>query len=118
MSAQGMCFTTADGGEVPNEGEQTLPSFSENLVRTNQRWQLADVASPLLSVGEECDLGQWCVFTSTGGFIHNPTTRETRFMRRDEKTDWGYEMNMWVPPAPTAKTTAATTPGFPGQGKV
>ena len=67
MSKQGMSFVMANGEEVPNDGQQTLPTFSENLVRTTQKWQVAEISKPLLSVGEECDLNQWVVFTSRGG---------------------------------------------------
>ena len=114
MSKMGLCFTTANGGEVPNEGQQVLPTFSENLVRTNQRWQIADTAKPLLSVGEECDVGQWCVFTATGGFIYNPETQAVRYIQRNASTNYVYEMCMWVPPAPK---TVANAQGFPGQGR-
>ena len=110
----GLCFTTANGGEVPNEGQKTLPTFSENFVRTNQRWQVADTAKPLLSVGEECDLDQWVVFTAQGGFIYHPQTQAVRYIKRDASTNYVYEISMWVPPAPQV---AAQAQGFPGQGR-
>ena len=45
----------ANEEEVPNEGEVHLPTFSDELVRTTQRWQLAEIGNPLLSVDEEVD---------------------------------------------------------------
>ena len=77
------------------------------LVRTEQRWQVADIGKPLLSVDEEVDKDQWVVFTKRGGFIHNPHTRATRSISREE--DGSYEIQMSVPLAPAT--------GFTGPGR-
>ena len=98
MSERGLCFVTANDQEVPNEGQVTLPTFSKELVRTSQTWQLAEIAKPLLSVGEECDQDQWVVFTKKGGMIYSLTTGETRWFERNK--NGAYEMEMFIPPAP------------------
>ena len=70
MSRAGQSFIMANEEEVPNEGEVHLLTFSDELVRTDQRWQVADIGKPLLSVDEEVDKDQWVVLTRRGGFIH------------------------------------------------
>ena len=55
MSSKGECFVTADGGEVPNEGQITCPNFSicayGQPVRVDSTWQMADGSIQLLEVG-------------------------------------------------------------------
>ena len=63
MSKEGICFVTATDDPVENEGEITVPTFSPELVRTDQRWQVADIKTPLLSVEEEVDKDQWVILT-------------------------------------------------------
>lgn len=109
MSRAGQRFVTADDTEVANEGEVLLPTFSNELVRTNQRWQIADIAKPLLSVGEECDSNQWVVFTKRFGFIHSLSTGATRYFEREE--DGSFGIDMWVPPP-----VPPSEPGLPGRG--
>ena len=109
MSERGLCFVTANDQEVPNEGQVTLPTFSKELVRTSQTWQLAEIAKPLLSVGEECDQDQWVVFTKKGGMIYSLTTGETRWFERNK--NGAYEMEMFIPPAPDVVASGFPRPG-------
>ena len=98
MSKNGEVFTTADGGTVANEGEVALLTFTggpEDVVTTEQVWQIADVPIPLLSVGEECDKDQWVIFTKFGGMIQNLATGTVRDFGRSEYGN--YEMDMYVP---------------------
>ena len=96
MSKQGMSFVMANDEEVPNEGEVHLPTYSDELVRTEQRWQVADIGKPLLSVDEEVDKDQWVVLTRRGGFIHDPAQGATRYIQRG--AEGGFTMEMSVPP--------------------
>ena len=78
------------------------PTFSPELVRTDQRWQIADVKTPLLSVEEECDKDQWVILTKHGGYIHNPATQDTR--RIDREKEGGFEIDMYVSVKPPSFT--------------
>ena len=95
----------ANEEEVPNDGEVHLPTFSDELVRTEQRLQIADIGKPLLSVDEEVDKDQWVIMTRRGGFIHDPAKGATRYIQRG--ADGGFTMDMSVPPP------AALPAGFP-----
>ncbi len=110
-SLRGQHFVAASGTEIPNEGEQILPMQSGEGVWTQQRWQLADVTRPLLSVGEECDRNQYVIFGKTGGIVLNLETGETRKFPR---VNGAYEMEMWIPP-PVNAVSAST--GFGRQGR-
>ena len=104
-SRRGQTFVSASNHEIANEGEQLLPTQSAEGVWTTQTWQLAEVSRPLLSIGEECDKGQYVMFGRSGGIIFNLETGEHR---RFPRTKGGYEMEMWIPPPPA---------GFPRQGR-
>ena len=97
----------ANNAEVPNEGECHLPTFSDELVRTEQRWQVADIGKALLSVDEEVDKDQWVVLTRRGGFIHDPAQGATRYIQRG--ADGGFTMDMSIPP-PAAVAASFTRP--------
>ena len=103
MSGRGFVSTTAH--EVPNEGEQFLPTQSSEGVWTQQRWQLAEVTKPLLSIGEECDKNQYVVFGKSGGIVYSMETGECRKLPR---VNGAYEIEMWIPPPPSS--------GFARQG--
>ena len=66
------------------------------MVRTDQRWQVADIGKPLLSVDEEVDKDQWVVLTKRGGLIYDPARYTTRYIQRGQ--DGGFTMEMSVPP--------------------
>ena len=51
MSRKGQCFVTASGGEIANQGEQVLPTYSDNWVKSDKTLQMADVHRTLFSVG-------------------------------------------------------------------
>ena len=93
---EGVNFVSASGNEIENEGEQNLPTFSPEGIQSVQKWNLADVTKPLLSVGEECDKNQYVVFGKHGGMILSLDTMEVRPFPRMPRG--GYEMEMWIPP--------------------
>ena len=114
MSKKGECFVTANNQEIANEGQVTFPTYSKELVRTDQTWQVADIAKPLLSVGEECDKNQWAVFTKTGGFFYSLETGQVRHF--DRNTNGAYVQEMWVPP-PIGESPQVPVSGFPWPGR-
>ena len=111
-SKRGQHNVTASGDEIPNEGEQFLPSVSENGVVTKQRWQMAAVTRPLQSVGELCDSGNRVIFGRGGGIIENIYTRETSPFIRENGT---YIMEMWIPPVESQR--AVVDSSFQWQGR-
>ena len=87
--------TRASAEEVANEGEQVLPTLSNEGVATEQKWQIAEIARPLCSVGEECDKEQLVVFGKTGGMCINLLDNTCRYFPRTPSG--AYEMDMWFP---------------------
>ena len=74
-SLNGMTYHTADGTRIPNLGQKTLETVSEDgSTQLSQTFQIADISRPLTSVGELADAGNLVVFGRKGGFIVNPDT--------------------------------------------
>ena len=95
-SQRGQHYVTASGDEIPNEGEQYLPSVSSDGTVSEQRWQMAAVTRPLQSVGALCDSGNRVIFGRGGGVAQNLYTGETTSFVRENGT---YIMDLWIPPA-------------------
>ena len=113
-SLSGQEFVSAAGTPIPNQGQQTLPMQSAEGVWTNQRWQIAPVTRPLLSIGEECDQNNMVVFGRSGGAILN---LESGSVRRFPRVRGSYEMELWIPPAPGQTAQEAVSGmGFPRRG--
>ena len=94
-SERGQMYTTANGGEIPNEGQQYLPSVCGNGVCSEQKWQLSAVTRPLQSVGELCDAGNRVIFGRSGGIIQNIVSGEETYISRENGT---YLVDLWIPP--------------------
>ena len=119
-SKRGDVVVSASGDEICNEGQQTLPTMSNEGVMTTQTWQIADIIGPLCSVGEECDKGHLVVFGPHGGACLNLLTGERREFPRTQTG--AYEMEMWVPtPAKLqelqGQSGAVSPEGFGRQGR-
>ena len=82
-SLNGMTYHTADGTRIPNLGQKTLETVSDDgSTKLSQTFQIADISRPLTSVGELADAGNLVVFGRRGGFIVNPDTgRRLNFQR-------------------------------------
>ena len=83
-SLNGMTYHTADGTRIPNLGQKTLETVSEDgSTQLSHTFQIADISRPLTSVGELTDAGNLVVFGRKGGFIVNPDTgRRLSFQRK------------------------------------
>ena len=108
-SLEGREFVSASGEPIPNLGEQVLQMQSREGVWTNQRWQVAPVTKPLLSIGEETEQNQLVVFGRTGGAI---LSLETGSVRTFPRVNGAYEMELWLPPPPGLRNEAV----FAGRG--
>ena len=98
---------------MPHQGELKLPTVSNECVWTEQRWEVAPITRPLMSIGEECDKNQVVVFGAGGGAIVNLRTEEIRkFPRRPNGV---YEIEMWIPPAARDEWEMSPASTFAGQ---
>ena len=99
----------ANGSSIANEGGKKLNGITDEGIRLDMTWQVADVKKPLASVGRICDAGNLAVFTRDGGYVvpeeHaegmisrlEKMDRSTLRMRRENGT---YNFNLWVPAPP------------------
>ena len=95
-SKAGSTFTSVDGGEIPNLGQQTLLAMTEDGQWTVTRHQVADVVVPLDSVGEFCDAGNYVLFSRHGGCIIDENTQmQTSCFPREGGV---YVHSTWIPP--------------------
>lgn len=108
-SINGMTYHTADGTRIPNLGQKTLNTYTENGMPVSQTYQIAEISRPLTSVGDLADAGNIVVFGRKGGAIVNPDTGR----RLDFKREHGaYLMRTWLQ-EPAAEGTKS---GFTRQG--
>ena len=81
-SKAGVHYTTADGGRIPNLGEQTLQLVTKTGQRVHTVFQVADVTRPILSVARLAEVGHQVRFHKNGGgIIHKQTGKEIVFER-------------------------------------
>jgi hypothetical protein len=92
-SRAGRCYQTADGGEIPNLGEQRLRGYTDELQPCSITAQVADVMMPLLSVACVSEQGNTFHFGAKAGYIqHVASGRVTRLAKRGKL----YYLRMWV----------------------
>jgi hypothetical protein len=103
-SRAGRCYTTADGGELPNLGEQTLQGCAEDGQPCRITAQVADVTMALLSVASVSEAGNTFHFGAKAGFIrHVASGRVTPLEKRGRL----YYLSMWVEVPPPGAEEAA-----------
>ena len=94
-------YSTADGGEIANLGEQNIRFQTQEGHRCGMTFQVADVKRPLLSVPALAARGNRVTFDNTGGTIIGPKgDQKVRFHTRRGV----YVLDLYVAP-------------FQGQGK-
>ena len=82
-SLNGMTYHTADGTRIPNLGQTTLETVSEDgSTQLSQTFQIADISRPLASVGEFADAVNLVVFGRKGGFIEPGHGEAAQFPER------------------------------------
>jgi hypothetical protein len=93
-------YLVADGGRIPNYGEQKVKVVTEEGHLCGLTFQLTDVTRPILSVGKMTDNGHDVTFNKRGGTITNGATGQvTKF----NKMKGNYIMTVWLKPAPPEK---------------
>ena len=91
----GTVYMSADGGEIPNMGEQKVPFKTFEGFDGQVDFQVADVQRPLLSVTSMTGKGSRVEFDDHGGHIvSSDGKRRIRFHRRGGV----YVLDLWVPP--------------------
>ena len=61
-SRRGQHYVTANGGRIPNEGQQRLEVATEEGMPAAMDWQITDVRRPLCSVSKLTDRGNRVIF--------------------------------------------------------
>ena len=76
-------YLTADGGRIPNLGEQSVKVVTKEGHECGLRFQVADVTRPLLSVTQLVRSGNLVQFTTQGGTItHRARGWKIKFEKR------------------------------------
>ena len=92
---QGVTYLTADGGEIPNQGEKSVRYKTTEGHEVMSCFQVADVRKPLLSVPSLTAAGHDVVFHKRGGTITHPKGDRKMHFRRQGGV---YILDMWAPP--------------------
>ena len=90
-----MYYTSANGGHIPNLGEQHVPVCLANGARTIATFQVAEVSRPLMSVARLCEMGNRILFGANGGVILNLKTGDVTPFQKEEGV---YTFEMMIPP--------------------
>ena len=93
LSKAGMCYSVANGEDIPNVGQKTFEAVTEGGQSGVMTTQLAEVTRPLMSVGQTCDNGNLVIFHKRGGFILN---LESRALTPFDRVAGNYEIAYWV----------------------
>jgi len=105
----GVSYVAADGGEIPNEGEQLVDMMTKEGHECDMTWQVADIQKPLLSVRALTKSGHQVNFRQNDGeIVNNATGRKIHFVRRGDL----YVVTMWM-----RAREESSEPGFRRQGK-
>ena len=92
-STAGKCYQTADGGEIPNLGQQHLRDFTDECRPCGITAQVADITMPLLAEARVSEQGDEFHFGGKAGYIqHVASGRITRLTKRGKL----YFLKMWV----------------------
>ena len=92
-SLSGMQFHTADGTRIPNLGQKTLATVSEEGAPIRQTFQIAEISRPLASVVELADAGNVVVFGRKGGYVYNVESRRRLDFSREHGV---YLLRTWT----------------------
>ena len=101
-SRAGVCYTAANGGEIPNLGERLLAVITEEGTVRGMTQQVADVTKPLEAVRANLKSGHAVIFNDdgsgngTGSFMVNKSTGEINAIHDDGSN---FVMRRWIIPA-------------------
>ena len=101
-SRAGVCYTAANGGEIPNLGERLLAVITEEGTVRGMTQQVADVTKPLEAVRANLQSGHAVIFNDdgsgngSGSFMVNKATGEINAIHDDGSN---FVMRRWIIPA-------------------
>ena len=94
MPRRGQSYTSADGGEIENQGQQNIQVITnEGKELLLGECQVGHVARPLLAVSQVMDAGHFVMLEPTGGWLVNMITQE---WTRVNRVDNVYEIDLWL----------------------
>jgi len=116
----GVRYLAADGGTLPNLGEQRVHVRTKEGHECGLTFQVADVQKPLIAVAQLTRAGNEVTMGDAGGKVtHRRTGRTIEFHKRNGV----YMLDLWVKPGPegaTHEVAAVVVPpagrGFPRPG--
>ena len=89
----GVKYVSADGGEIPNEGELDVDLLTREGHECGMTWQVADIQKSLLAVSALTKTGHEVQFRKNDGDIVNlKTGKKIRFVRRGDL----FVLTMWM----------------------
>jgi hypothetical protein len=100
-SRAGICYTAANGGEIPNLGQRFMAVLTEEGTIRGMEQQVVDVTKPLESVRANVRAGHAVIFDDDGtgqgmgSYLINKSTGEINAIRDDGKD---YIMRRWIVP--------------------
>jgi len=89
----GVQYVCADGGRIPNLGEQSTQSMTAEGIRFDVVFQVAQVDRPLLLVSRLTKAGRMVKFEGNGGYIVNGVAGG--LMRFRKQSDI-YILDLWA----------------------
>ena len=92
-SRRGAHFQTAGGGKLVNQGERTVPCWTNVGQAVEMKYSIADVVRPLNAVSQICDRGNEVTFTAEGGYIWNKATNNVVEFPRERGV---YVLDTWL----------------------
>ena len=89
----GVQYVCADGGRIPNLGEQNVQSMTTEGIKFDVVFQVTQVDRPLLSVSKLTKAGHTVKFEGSGGYIVNGATGGLTWFRKQNDI---YILDLWV----------------------
>jgi hypothetical protein len=117
-SKAGICYTAANGGELPNLGQRLMACLTEENTLRGMVQQVADVTKPLEAVRADVKSGHAVVFDDDGtgrgmgSYMINKTTGEVNMIRDD---GYDYIMRRWLIPKAAVPAIIAANADFQRQ---
>ena len=90
----GVTYTAANGGELPNEGEQTVSFVTNEGQKRHMIFQIAPVGKPLASVSRIVHKGNRVIFDDEVSYIEHKATGQRTYMVEKNGV---YVVDAWAP---------------------
>ena len=89
----GVTYVSADGGEIPNEGEHMVEMLTKEGHHCGMTWQVADIQKPLLAVTALASTGHEVRFRENDGeIVHKKSGKNIKFIKKGNL----YVLTVWM----------------------